>query len=131
VKMLFSRALRSLVKNGVITKETSINKDVNSKMSRREKKKTPKGSPDMMTIDLVRQVEAIGVLETIRDSGDQLAPEEEEHLDMEDHMIVGVIQEEQMIITEETEEDLKDMEETIVGLQTIVTMAKDETVYKI
>jgi len=129
--MLFSRALRSLVKNGVITKETSINKDVNSKMSRREKKKTPKGSPDMMTIDLVRQVEAIGVLETIRDSGDQLAPEEEEHLDMEDHMIVGVIQEEQMIITEETEEDLKDMEETIVGLQTIVTMAKDETVYKI
>ena len=100
-------------------------------MSRREKKKTPKGSPDMMTIDLVRQVEAIGVLETIRDSGDQLAPEEEEHLDMEDHMIVGVIQEEQMIITEETEEDLKDMEETIVGLQTIVTMAKDETVYKI
>jgi hypothetical protein len=129
--MLFSRALRSLVRNGVITKETSINKDVNSKMSRREKKKTPKGSPDMMTIDLVRQVEAIGVLETIRDSGDQLAPEEAEHLDMEDHMIVGAIQEEQMIITEETEEDLKDMEETIVGLQTIVTMAKDETVYKI
>jgi hypothetical protein len=129
--MLFSRALRSLVRNGVITKETSINKDVNSKMSRREKKKTPKGSPDMMTIDLVHQVEAIGLLVTIRDSGDQLAPEEAEHLDMEDHMIVGAIQEEQMIITEETEEDLKDMEETIVGLQTIVTMAKDETVYKI
>ncbi len=100
-------------------------------MSRREKKKTPKGSPDMMTIDLVHQVEAIGLLVTIRDSGDQLAPEEAEHLDMEDHMIVGAIQEEQMIITEETEEDLKDMEETIVGLQTIVTMAKDETVYKI
>jgi hypothetical protein len=126
--MLSSRALRSSVKNGVITREISINKGVSSKMSRREKKKTPKGSLDMMTIDLVRLVADIEVLVTILVSGDQRVLEEVEDLDMEDHMTVGVIQEETMIITEETGEDLKDMEAIIVDLQTIVIVEEDETI---
>ena len=97
-------------------------------MSRREKKKTPKGSLDMMTIDLVRLVADIEVLVTILVSGDQRVLEEVEDLDMEDHMTVGVIQEETMIITEETGEDLKDMEAIIVDLQTIVIVEEDETI---
>jgi len=97
-------------------------------MSRNGKKKTPKGSLDMMTIDLVRLVVGIEGLEIILVSGDQQALEEVEHLDMEDRMIVGAIQEETMIITEETGEDLKDMEAIIAGLLTIVIVEEDETI---